>query len=108
MLANGHVYADVDGAEIGETYQQPTLLFKILGKGKPMWQLPLSIDHGSDQEMLQKRSSYLVTVWFSRASSSSLLRYNSGRFSILFDRRYSQFCLATTYLARMSRSAVLD
>lgn len=33
MLANGHVYPEVDAADIGETYRQPTLLFKNLGTG---------------------------------------------------------------------------
>lgn len=33
MLANGHVYPEVDSADIGETYRQPTLLFKNLGAG---------------------------------------------------------------------------
>ena len=34
MLANGHVYPEVDGADIGETYRQPTLLFRNLGEGE--------------------------------------------------------------------------
>ena len=33
MLANGHVYPEVDSADIGETYRQPTLLFRNLGAG---------------------------------------------------------------------------
>ena len=33
MLANGHVYPEVDRADIGETYRQPTLLFRNLGAG---------------------------------------------------------------------------
>ena len=33
MLANGHVYPEVDAADIGETYRQPTLLFRNLGTG---------------------------------------------------------------------------
>ena len=33
MLANGHVYPEVDAADIGETYRQPTLLFRNLGAG---------------------------------------------------------------------------
>ncbi len=33
MLANGHVYPEVDGADIGETYRQPTLLFRNHGEG---------------------------------------------------------------------------
>ena len=33
MLANGHVYPEVDAADIGETYRQPTLLFRNLGRG---------------------------------------------------------------------------
>ena len=34
MLANGHVYPEVDAADIGETYRQPTLLFRNLGEGE--------------------------------------------------------------------------
>ena len=34
MLANGHVYPEVDSADIGETYRQPTLLFRNLGAGR--------------------------------------------------------------------------
>ena len=33
MLANGHVYPEVDSADIGEAYRQPTLLFRNLGAG---------------------------------------------------------------------------
>ncbi len=33
MLANGHVYPEVDDADIGETYRQPTLLFRNHGEG---------------------------------------------------------------------------
>ena len=33
MLANGHVYPEVDSAPIGETYRQLTLLYKNLGDG---------------------------------------------------------------------------
>lgn len=33
LLANGHVYPEVDGAPVGETYQQPTVLYRNLGNG---------------------------------------------------------------------------
>ncbi len=33
MLANGHVYPEVDSASIGETYSQQTVLFRNLGDG---------------------------------------------------------------------------
>ncbi len=33
LLANGHVYPEVDSAGIGETYRQATLLFRNLGDG---------------------------------------------------------------------------
>ncbi len=33
MMANGHVYPEVDAAPIGETYRQQTVLYKNLGDG---------------------------------------------------------------------------
>ena len=33
LLANGHVYPEVDAAPIGETYEQPTILYRNLGDG---------------------------------------------------------------------------
>ena len=33
LLANGHVYPEVDAAPIGETYHQPTILYRNLGNG---------------------------------------------------------------------------
>ena len=33
LLANGHVYPEVDGAPVGETYHQPTILYRNLGNG---------------------------------------------------------------------------
>lgn len=33
LLANGHVYPEVDAAPIGETYHQPTILYRNLGDG---------------------------------------------------------------------------
>lgn len=34
MIANGHVYPEVDGAGVGDQYRQPTVLFRNLGNGK--------------------------------------------------------------------------
>ncbi len=34
ILANGHVYPEVDRAKFGETYRQPTLLYRNLGAGR--------------------------------------------------------------------------
>jgi enediyne biosynthesis protein E4 len=34
VIANGHVYPEVDGAKLGDTYRQPTVLFRGLGNGK--------------------------------------------------------------------------
>jgi hypothetical protein len=34
ILANGHVYPEVDRAKFGETYRQPTLLYRNLGGGR--------------------------------------------------------------------------
>lgn len=34
VLANGHVYPEVDRAKFGETYRQPTLLYRNLGGGR--------------------------------------------------------------------------
>ena len=34
ILANGHFYPEVDRARLGETYRQPTLLYRNLGNGK--------------------------------------------------------------------------
>ena len=33
LLANGHVYPEVDAAPIGETYRQPTVFYRNLGNG---------------------------------------------------------------------------
>ena len=33
LLANGHVYPEVDAAPVGETYHQPTILYRNLGNG---------------------------------------------------------------------------
>jgi enediyne biosynthesis protein E4 len=32
--ANGHVYPEVDGKQLGDSYYQPTVLYRNLGKGK--------------------------------------------------------------------------
>ncbi len=34
MLANGHVYPEVDSAQVGDKYLQPTLLYRNLGNGR--------------------------------------------------------------------------
>jgi hypothetical protein len=34
LMAHGHVYPEVDGSPIGETYRQPTVLYRNLGKGR--------------------------------------------------------------------------
>jgi len=34
ILANGHVYPEVDRAKFGESYRQPTLLYRNLGNGR--------------------------------------------------------------------------
>jgi enediyne biosynthesis protein E4 len=34
VIANGHVYPEVEGAKLGDTYMQPTVLFRGLGNGK--------------------------------------------------------------------------
>jgi enediyne biosynthesis protein E4 len=34
VLANGHVYPEIERAKTGESYAQPTLLYRNLGKGK--------------------------------------------------------------------------
>ncbi|MDX1980319.1 MAG: CRTAC1 family protein [Bryobacteraceae bacterium] len=34
IFANGHVYPEVDGAKLGDTYRQPTLLYRNLGNGR--------------------------------------------------------------------------
>ncbi len=34
VIANGHVYPEVEGANLGDTYMQPTVLFRGLGNGK--------------------------------------------------------------------------
>jgi hypothetical protein len=34
VMANGHVYPEVDGSPIGETYKQKTLLYRNLGGGR--------------------------------------------------------------------------
>jgi hypothetical protein len=34
MIANGHVYPEVEGKQLGDTYRQPTVLYRNLGKGK--------------------------------------------------------------------------
>ncbi|MDA1233890.1 MAG: CRTAC1 family protein [Acidobacteria bacterium] len=34
LIANGHVYPEVDNNAIGETYRQPTILYRNLGSGR--------------------------------------------------------------------------
>jgi hypothetical protein len=34
IVANGHVYPEVDGKQLGDTYLQPTILYRNLGNGK--------------------------------------------------------------------------
>lgn len=34
VIANGHVYPEVEGKSLGDTYRQPTILFRNLGNGK--------------------------------------------------------------------------
>jgi enediyne biosynthesis protein E4 len=34
VIANGHVYPEVEGKQLGDTYLQPTVLFHNLGTGK--------------------------------------------------------------------------
>jgi len=34
VIANGHVYPELEGANLGDTYMQPTVLFRGLGNGK--------------------------------------------------------------------------
>lgn len=34
LMAHGHVYPEVDGAAIGESYRQPTILYRNLGDGR--------------------------------------------------------------------------
>jgi hypothetical protein len=34
LMANGHVYPEVEGSSIGESYRQPTILYRNLGKGR--------------------------------------------------------------------------
>lgn len=34
ITANGHVYPEVEGAQVGDTYLQPSLLFRNLGNGR--------------------------------------------------------------------------
>ncbi len=34
VIANGHVYPEVEGQQLGDTYLQPTVLFQNLGNGK--------------------------------------------------------------------------
>jgi enediyne biosynthesis protein E4 len=34
IIANGHVYPEVDKSEVGDRYLQPTLLYRNLGKGR--------------------------------------------------------------------------
>ena len=34
VMANGHVYPEVDGSAVGETYRQKTLLYRNMGNGK--------------------------------------------------------------------------
>jgi hypothetical protein len=34
MIANGHIYQEVDRYPIGETYRQPTILYRNLGNGR--------------------------------------------------------------------------
>jgi hypothetical protein len=34
VVANGHVYPEVEGKQLGDTYKQPTILYRNLGNGK--------------------------------------------------------------------------
>ena len=34
LIANGHIYPEVDSVSIGETYRQPTILYRNLGDGR--------------------------------------------------------------------------
>ena len=34
LMAHGHVYPEVDGSAIGESYRQPTILYRNLGDGR--------------------------------------------------------------------------
>jgi hypothetical protein len=34
IMANGHLYPEIDGSKIGETYRQKTLLYRNLGQGR--------------------------------------------------------------------------
>ena len=34
VVANGHVYPEVEGKQLGDTYLQPTILYRNLGTGK--------------------------------------------------------------------------
>ena len=34
IVANGHVYPEVEGKQLGDTYLQPTVLYRNLGNGK--------------------------------------------------------------------------
>lgn len=34
VIANGHVYPEVEGAKLGDSYYQPTVLYRNLGNGK--------------------------------------------------------------------------
>jgi hypothetical protein len=34
VIANGHVYPEVEGKQLGDTYLQPTILYQNLGNGK--------------------------------------------------------------------------
>jgi hypothetical protein len=34
VVANGHVYPEVEGKELGDTYLEPTILYRNLGDGK--------------------------------------------------------------------------
>ncbi|MGI8959117.1 MAG: CRTAC1 family protein [Bryobacteraceae bacterium] len=34
VIANGHVYPEVEGKQLGDTYLQPTILYRNLGNGK--------------------------------------------------------------------------
>jgi hypothetical protein len=34
VVANGHVYPEVEGKQLGDTYKQPTVLYRNLGNGK--------------------------------------------------------------------------
>jgi enediyne biosynthesis protein E4 len=51
VVANGHVYPEVEGKQLGDTYLQPTILYRNLGNGKfedvsseagPAFQVPRS------------------------------------------------------------------